>query len=193
MPMGTTHRRLNTAISVPLAAGALWLKWDAGYIVSLLAGFHFATYFMNPDLDLNSLGYKSWGWLRFIWWPYQKVLAHRCFLSHFPVISTLLRIIYLLWFPALLVLLLGASVRAAARESLADWLPVLGPFLLVFVLGMILSDSLHAIFDTSSTELKTLFRGSRRRKRSPNFFDHHNQPTPGWANRGHSHDRRSRR
>ena len=69
MPMGTTHRRLNTAISVPMAAGALWLKWDSGFIVSLLAGFHFATYFMNPDLDLNSLGYKSWGWLRFMGTP----------------------------------------------------------------------------------------------------------------------------
>jgi uncharacterized metal-binding protein len=173
MPMGTTHRRLNTAISVPLAAGALWLKWDSGYIVSLLAGFHFATYFMNPDLDLNSLGYKSWGWLRFIWWPYQKMLAHRCFLSHFPVISTILRIIYLLW----------TSVRAAAWETLFDWFPVLGPYLVVFILGMIFSDTLHAIFDTSSTELKTFFRGTRRRGNSRNFFAHHQQETPGWANR----------
>lgn len=183
MPMGTTHRRLNTAISVPMVAGALWLKWDAGFIVSLLAGFHFATYFMNPDLDLNSLGYKSWGWLRFIWWPYQKVLAHRCFLSHFPVISTLLRIIYLLWFPVLLLLLLGSSVRAAARDTIFDWFPLLGPFLFVFVIGMILSDSLHALFDTSGTELKMFFRGTRRRNHSHNFFAHHHQATPGWATR----------
>ncbi|MBN9389315.1 MAG: metal-binding protein [Chloroflexi bacterium] len=185
MPMGTTHRRLNTALSVPLAAGTLWLKWDAGFVVSLLAGYHFATYFMNPDLDLNSLGYKSWGWLRFIWWPYQKVLAHRCFLSHFPVISTLLRVIYLLWFPALLLLVFGGSVQAAARDAIFDWFPVTWPFLLVFVIGMIISDSLHAIFDTSSTELKRLFRGSRRRKRArdENFFEHHNQAPPAWAYR----------
>jgi uncharacterized metal-binding protein len=187
MPMGTTHRRLNTALSVPLAAGTLWLKWDAGFVVSLLAGYHFATYFMNPDLDLNSLGYKSWGWLRFIWWPYQKVLAHRCFLSHFPVISTLLRVLYLLWFPALLLLVFGGSVQAAARDAIFDWFPVTWPFLLVFVIGMIISDSLHAIFDTSSTELKRLFRGSRRRKRArdrdENFFEHHNQAPPAWAYR----------
>ncbi len=178
MPMGLTHRRINTIMSVPMAGSALYAGWQPAHVGLLVAGYTFATYFMNPDLDLNSLGYQSWGWLRIIWWPYQKVLGHRCWMSHFPVISTILRIIYLLWFPAVLVLLLGSSFRAAARETLLDWLPPLTPYIIVFIIGMVISDALHAVLDTASTELKQLFRSPRRRSYASNFFAHHHEPPP---------------
>lgn len=181
MPMGITHRTINTMVSVPVGAGTLFIGWTPLQTTSLVVGYTFATFFMNPDLDLNSIGYKSWGWLRFIWWPYQKILGHRCWMSHFPVISTLLRVIYLMWFPILLLLLLGSSAQAAARDTIFDWFPQLAPYLLVFVAGMVLSDSLHAILDISSTELKQLFRFGRSRRRATNFFEHHNQAPPRRA------------
>ncbi len=181
MPMGVTHRTINTVVSVPLAASTLTIGWTPLQAGCLLTGYTFATFLVNPDLDLNSIGYQSWGWLRFIWWPYQKILGHRCWMSHFPVISTLLRIVYLMWFPVLLLLLLGSSVRAMVRETVLDWFPELAPFILVFIIGMILSDTLHTILDTSSTELKQMFGGSRRHRRGFNFFEHHGEATPRRA------------
>ncbi len=178
MPMGTTHRRINTASSVPIAAGTLVIGWDPVHTLILMAGYTFATFFMNPDLDLYSIGYQSWGWLRFIWWPYQKVLGHRCWMSHFPVVSTILRIIYLLWFPLLMLFLLSASARSAiAHDDLPQWILLIAPYTIIFVLGMIISDSLHAILDTTSTELKHILHGSHHH-RHENFFSHHNQALP---------------
>lgn len=112
MCMGVTHRTINTMVSFPIA-GALLVQahWHPLQAIIFLGGYTFATFLMNPDLDLDSLGYQSWGVLRFIWWPYQKALAHRCFLSHFPVVGTVCRIIYLMWVPILILLILGGRCK----------------------------------------------------------------------------------
>jgi uncharacterized metal-binding protein len=59
----------------------------------LLGGFY-----LSPDLDLRSKPYKRWGWLRWIWIPYQKSIPHRSFLSHAPILGTTLRLGYLTTF-----------------------------------------------------------------------------------------------
>ncbi len=54
--------------------------------------------YLSPDLDLVSKPYKRWGWLRWIWIPYQRFIPHRSPLSHAPVIGSLIRLAYLaLW------------------------------------------------------------------------------------------------
>ncbi len=54
--------------------------------------------YLSPDLDLVSKPYKRWGWLRWIWIPYQKFIPHRSPLSHAPVLGSLIRLAYLaLW------------------------------------------------------------------------------------------------
>jgi uncharacterized metal-binding protein len=191
MPMGRTHRAINTYVCVPLTGGSmLFAHWTPLQAVSFAAGYCFATFFMNPDLDLDSVGYKSWGPLRIIWWPYQKALAHRSHLSHFPVISTLLRIIYLMWFPLLILLLLGGSAQMVARETIFDWWPILGVYLLIFIIGMIISDSIHTILDTVSTDLKRRF--SRHPHRHQSFWEH-NGDWQARSKRSRSYPRRSRR
>lgn len=62
------------------------------------SGFLLGGLMFGPDLDLRSRQYQRWGWLRWLWLPYQKRLRHRSFLSHGPVIGTLLRVLYLLTF-----------------------------------------------------------------------------------------------
>ncbi len=51
--------------------------------------------YLSPDLDLVSKPYKRWGWLRWIWIPYQKVIPHRSPLSHAPVLGSTIRLLYL--------------------------------------------------------------------------------------------------
>jgi uncharacterized metal-binding protein len=66
----------------------------------------------GPDLDIYSRQFQRWGFLRWIWLPYQKSLRHRSFLSHGPIIGTILRVVYLL---SLLIVLAMLFLILASR------------------------------------------------------------------------------
>jgi uncharacterized metal-binding protein len=52
--------------------------------------------YLSPDLDLLSKPYKRWGWLRWIWIPYQKLIpCHRHWLSHGVIVGSIVRLLYL--------------------------------------------------------------------------------------------------
>ena len=183
MCMGVTHRTINTLASFPITGALLiqahWLPLEA---IVFFGGYTFATFLMNPDLDLNSLGYESWGILRFIWWPYQKALAHRCFLSHFPVVGTICRIIYLMWVPILLLLILGSTVQNTVRNDIFSAWPIVGSFVILWILGMIISDTIHAVLDVASTDFKHgihhVLSGGHHHHPHHGFFAHHDQHNP---------------
>jgi uncharacterized metal-binding protein len=67
----------------------------------------------GPDLDIHrSYHFQRWGWLRWLWLPYQKSVRHRSFLSHGPVIGTAVRLLYLtVW-----VIILATPVVLIARS-----------------------------------------------------------------------------
>ena len=54
----------------------------------------FSGLMLSPDLDLDSSIYRRWGPLRFLWWPYQKVMPHRSIFSHSFVVGPLIRLLY---------------------------------------------------------------------------------------------------
>lgn len=96
MPSGQTHDRI-TLWSLPVVTGlslALTRSSDLTLIVS--GGFLFSGLMFSPDLDLYSRVFKRWGWLRWIWLPYQKVIRHRSIFSHGLIIGTTLRVLYLM-------------------------------------------------------------------------------------------------
>ncbi len=95
MPSGQTHDRI-TLWSLPVVTGltlALTRSSDLTLIVS--GGFLFSGLMLSPDLDLYSRAFKRWGWLRWIWVPYQKAIRHRSIFSHGLIIGTTLRVLYL--------------------------------------------------------------------------------------------------
>lgn len=95
MPSGRTHDRI-TLYSLPVVAGlTLWQTRSGNVTLCVAGGFIFGGLMFGPDLDIYSLQYQRWGFLRWIWLPYQKSLRHRSFLSHGPIIGTILRILYL--------------------------------------------------------------------------------------------------
>lgn len=61
------------------------------------ASAHFlGGFYLSPDLDLVSRPYKRWGWLRWIWIPYQKLIPyHRHWFSHGVIVSSVCRLLYL--------------------------------------------------------------------------------------------------
>ena len=95
MPSGATHDRI-TLISLPIVSGlTLWASRSASITLSLAGSFLFSGLMFGPDLDIYSVQFKRWGILRWIWRPYQKSMRHRSWLSHGPIIGTILRLAYL--------------------------------------------------------------------------------------------------
>jgi len=110
MPSGQTHDRI-TLWGLPFVAGLTFGQTQSGDLTLLVSGaFLFSGLMFGPDMDLYSVQYKRWGFLRWIWIPYQKTLRHRSLLSHGPIIGTTLRLLYLAtWLGILSIFALGIA------------------------------------------------------------------------------------
>lgn len=96
MPSGRTHDRI-TLWSLPLITGMTFGQTRSSHLTLIVAScFLFSGLMFGPDLDIQrSYHFQRWGWLRWLWLPYQKSVRHRSFLSHGPVIGTAVRLLYL--------------------------------------------------------------------------------------------------
>lgn len=98
MPSGKTHDQITWWSVPPVAAVGWWVTRDLGATLLLSVSFAFAGLMFSGDLDLKSVQYKRWGWFRWIWIPYQKMVPHRSPLSHGPVLGLATRLVYIsLW------------------------------------------------------------------------------------------------
>jgi uncharacterized metal-binding protein len=112
MPSGQTHDRITLWSLPPVTAIALLSTHSSNLTLLVSGGFIFGGLMFGPDLDIHSRQFKRWGFLRWIWLPYQKRLRHRSFLSHGLIIGTTLRILYLIsWIIILLIPILVILVK----------------------------------------------------------------------------------
>lgn len=75
MPSGRTHDRI-TLWALPFVTGVAFWQTKSGHLTLLITGgFLFGGLMFGPDLDIYSRQYQRWGFLRFIWLPYQKICA----------------------------------------------------------------------------------------------------------------------
>ncbi|MBU7582189.1 MAG: metal-binding protein [Nostoc sp. TH1S01] len=124
MPSGRTHDRI-TLWALPLVAGvAFWQTRSSSVTLLVAGGFMFGGLMFGPDLDIYSRQYQRWGYLRWIWLPYQKSLRHRSFLSHGPIIGTTLRVIYLFCLLAIAAFIILIIVEKLGNTTF-NW-PALG-------------------------------------------------------------------
>lgn len=120
MSSGRTHDRI-TLWTLPLVVLlAFRLTLNAWLTVWVCLGFLLGGWMFGPDLDIHSVQYKRWGWLRWIWLPYRSRIRHRSPWSHGPVIGTLVRVIYaLLWLG--LAGLVGVAVLNGLGRTAITW------------------------------------------------------------------------
>ena len=142
------HGRTTMALVVPAALLAEHGTGDlmVGVWVGLgvLCGL-----IIDPDLDLTTptgsnirvmtanpfLG-RLWN---LFWYPYGRLIPHRHFLSHGPIIGTIGRVMYLLAVPAALALISGYGAQFTAVFT--------GIFFVYWVVGLIISDVGHFLLD----------------------------------------------
>lgn len=95
MPAGRIHDRI-TLWGLPFLGSLAWvMSRNSQTTLLLCSGYLVGGLILGPDLDIYSRHYQRWGWLRWIWLPYQKTIPHRSFWSHGFLVGTTLRLIYL--------------------------------------------------------------------------------------------------
>jgi uncharacterized metal-binding protein len=109
---------------------------EIGLVVGLS---HFVGgWYLSPDLDLKSRPFLRWGVLKSIWVPYQNSIPHRHWLSHAPVIGSVVRLFYLAaWLSPLLLI---PSIHRGLLSIGWEWL-------IAGFIGVELSAMNHLILD----------------------------------------------
>src|SRR5215831_19021461 len=94
MPSGKTHDFITLSLTLPTAVVAWLLSGQIGIAVVATVAMLFGGLMFGPDLDLHSVQYSRWGFLRVLWWPYRVFFKHRSRLTHGLVFGTAIRVIY---------------------------------------------------------------------------------------------------
>lgn len=176
MPSGKTHDQVTWFSALPVALGAWLLTENLTLTALAAASFVFAGLMFSGDLDLKSVQYKRWGWLRWIWIPYQKSIPHRSPFSHGPVLGMLIRMIYLsawllLGFWLFTRLALWLEQAALAEQSFAAVSQVLNAlrsrpeWAVAIIAGLWLGALSHTLADESVSLLKRWLKRWRKPRR----------------------------
>jgi len=174
MPSGQIHDRI-TLWSLPLVTAVTRIMTRNGDLTLIVSGgFFFSGLMFSPDLDLYSRPFKRWGWLRWIWLPYQKVMRHRSIFSHGFILGTTIRILYLgSWIIALagvgfVILYLfqavpwtGEELKQQITRSLLDYQ---AHWIALFI-GLELGAIIHSISDWTSSTYKRYQRQKQKPRR----------------------------
>lgn len=147
MPSSATHDTIALVAAPVVYAGSLLVtSSDQQSAVAITTAFLVSSTMLSPDLDTRSRPYYRWGMIRGIWLPYRWLVPHRSVLSHSFVISSLLRLIYLLLLLSLALVPFGVDLMSMTING--------GDVVISIVIGSILADSLHIIADRTVTGAK---------------------------------------
>ncbi len=140
MASGKNHdRAISFTTPIMLAAAITSGHAEVGLIAT--ASYYLAGMYLSPDLDLVSRPFKRWGFLRWLWLPYQRLIPrHRHWLSHGPVIGSVVRLVYLAALVSPLWLLFPGFQRV-------QWAGVTLPNVVAFLVGVELSALNHLFLD----------------------------------------------
>ncbi len=177
MSSGRTHDRI-TLWALPLVVLASFYVTLSGWLTALVClGYLLGGWVLGPDLDIHSVQYKRWGWLRWIWLPYRGSMRHRSRWSHGPILGTVVRVLYLsLWLALgglIIVDLLNRTQRTALTwgeliDGLGWAIVTYWPWWLALVIGLELGALSHYAADWLSSTAKRQGKrrkGKRRRKK----------------------------
>ncbi len=152
MPDGKNHNLINITVLVIIISGLYSLSTRADIVLPMeylnfqtisvfSISYLFGTFFLSPDLDIDSSPYGRWGIFRFLWWPYKVMVKHRGLSHHFifgPL--TILANFTLILLPVLV--LAGFNIYRIPVE-----------FIAAVVLGIGVSIELHILADMVVSEI----------------------------------------
>ncbi|HEY9810422.1 MAG TPA: metal-binding protein [Halomicronema sp.] len=166
MPSGRTHDRITLWILPLITALSFAVTRNGTLTLFVAGGFLFSGLMFGPDLDLHSRPFTRWGLFRWIWIPYQQTLRHRSVFSHGPIIGTVIRIIYLAGWLAVLALLVWVAGQLAGSpwswgETVQTFLQILKqhlPEIFSLFIGLELGAMSHYLSDITGSAYKRFQR-----------------------------------
>ncbi|MGI8494838.1 MAG: metal-binding protein [Pyrinomonadaceae bacterium] len=94
MPSGKTHDAVTFLLVAPTFVSARSLTENTAIAMIVTVAMLVGGLMFGPDLDTHSKQYTRWGFLCFLWYPYQAFFKHRSRWSHGLLFGTLLRVVY---------------------------------------------------------------------------------------------------
>lgn len=147
MPSGKVHWKFYQRFRVLAWACSIALipiDWRMG--LGFWVGYMIIARYIDPDLDhrnMTQTEYRAMRELGFVgsllvayFMPYGYLLPHRSFMSHSPLISTVIRFIYLFWWLFLLIYWVDLTVL------INNMMLFVGMYL-----GLSLADLIHIVLD----------------------------------------------
>jgi uncharacterized metal-binding protein len=172
MPSGRTHDRITLLLLLPLAGAGFLGSGSMRLTLLLLSCYLFSGFLFGPDLDIHSLQYKRWGWLRWLWLPYRSMIRHRGWLSHGFLIGTIFRLFYFGSF-----LLLTAMIVLSMVQLFAPWhwdwrtwpkqIIILSSHYPQEAIAMLIGLELGAMSHSCSDWISTAYKRRQRKKSRP--------------------------
>jgi uncharacterized metal-binding protein len=171
LPSGKVHDKI-TVVTAALAVPVWWFATPVKDYVSLivaLGSYLFSGFWLSDDLDTNSVSYKRWGAFRWLWWPYQKLVPHRSWVSHGLAVGPLIRVLY---FVSMLWLLVRGVGWALIQEGIPinrdallmdawqhtwSWTLAHPSWAMWGVIGLVLGGVAHSVVDTIVTWAKRVW------------------------------------
>ncbi|MGF1604203.1 MAG: metal-binding protein [Thermosynechococcaceae cyanobacterium] len=175
MPSGRTHDQITLRCLPWLGGASLLVTFNLGLTAYLCGGFLFSGFMFGPDLDIYSKQSQRWGVLRFIWIPYRKALSHRSWLSHGPIVGTVLRLLYLGGWIGLVLALLQWVSRGRVPWSLSEAVQVIEQLwqrhprsCVALLLGLEIGAMSHSLSDVVGSRAKAVLKCFKQKvKRRP--------------------------
>ena len=161
MSDGKTHATATTALIFPVAMASLLLHPSDPFSAMAAGAIGCATgLIIDPDLDIDDITRSEWQMIKklwivgmlwvTLWYPYAWLIPHRSPLSHWPLLGTAGRVLYLLLWVKLIGAILGGSVGILA---------IVGqPLFLIWFYGLAVADTAHFIMDVVSSWQKRVLK-----------------------------------
>ena len=159
MSDGKTHATATTALVFPVAMTSMLLMPHDPLSGAIVGGLGCLTgLIIDPDLDIENITRSEWQvikrfwifgmlWIVF-WYPYARAIPHRSPLSHWPLLGTVGRVLYLMLWVKLIGAILGGSVGIVAIVS--------QPLFMIWFYGLAVADTAHFIMDVVSSKMKSI-------------------------------------
>ncbi len=133
MPSGKAHIRINWVALFLLNILILIFYSDIciKHYVFFNISFLLVSYYISPDLDIDSSVYRRWGIMRWIWYPYREVMKHQG-ASHSFIWGPISIILNLLIFVSIIILI-AASLDIITEIQLFDIVLEIGAILIICI------------------------------------------------------------
>lgn len=150
MASGKAHAKASLIAAIPaglaVGLGLSSILYGIGAALGSILGIA-----LTPDLDQEMTTYFEWklmkkaGPLAFVWmliWsPYSLLIPHRSFWSHFPIVGTAIRLLYLS-IPIIIFCIWKDCILDLSRIPQVYWNLAWG-----VLIGLLVSDIIHWIMD----------------------------------------------